>query len=49
MVFPNGDPASLRGIFATMDDFTAISGLVINPEKSSIFMAGRITQVSKKR
>ena len=44
MIFTNGDPASLRGIFATLDEFAATSGLIINPAKSSIFMAGRITQ-----
>lgn len=47
MVFTDGDPASLRGIFGTLDEFAAISGLVINPTKSSIFMAGRITQAFK--
>lgn len=41
MVFNDGDPASLRGIFGTR--LTALSGLVINPAKSSIYMAGRIT------
>ena len=44
LIFTNGDPASLRGIFATLDEFAAISGLIINPAKSLIFMAGRITQ-----
>lgn len=47
MVFTNGDPASLRGIFAMLDEFAVISGLVINPAKSSIFMAGRISQAFK--
>lgn len=47
MVFTNGVPASLRGIFTTLDEFAVISGLVINTAKSSIFMAGRLSQAFK--
>lgn len=44
MVFTDGNPSSLQGIFDVLDDFEALSGLKINPAKSSIYMAGRITQ-----
>lgn len=47
MIFTDGASSSLRGIFEVLSQFTGISGLVINPAKSSIFMAGRINQEFK--
>lgn len=44
IVFTNGDTESLRGIFTLLDQFKRLSGLTINPAKSSIYMAGRISQ-----
>ena len=44
MIFTDGSAASLRGVFEVPSDFASISGLVINPAKSSIFMVGHITQ-----
>lgn len=45
MIFTDGAAASLKGVFEVLSEFTSISGLVINPSKSSIFMAGRISQL----
>lgn len=44
MIFTNGAASSLRGVFEVLTEFTGISGLLINPVKSFIFMAGRIGQ-----
>lgn len=41
MIFTDGADASLRGVFEVLSDFASISGLLINPAKSSIFMVGR--------
>lgn len=47
MIFTDGEASSLQGVFATLSEFGNISGLQINPAKSSIFMAGRIPQELK--
>lgn len=47
MIFTDGAAASLRGVFEVLSEFASVSGLVINPAKSSIFMAGRIDQQFK--
>ena len=44
MIFTDGETSSLGGIFEVLSQFVGISGLVINPAKSSIFMAGGISQ-----
>lgn len=44
MIFTDGAASSLEGIFDVLAQFAGTSGLVINPAKSSIFMAGRISQ-----
>lgn len=47
MIFTDGAADSLTGIFALLSEFTKISGLLINPAKTSIFMAGRIGKAFK--
>ena len=47
MIFTDGAVESLKGIFEILTEFEGLSGLVINPAKSSIFMAGRISQEFK--
>ncbi|WZY87154.1 hypothetical protein YC2023_033538 [Brassica napus] len=47
MIFTDGEASSLQGIFGVLSQFAGISGLIINPAKSSIFMAGRISEVFK--
>ena len=44
MIFTDGAASSLRGVFDVLSAFGSLSGLLINPAKSSIFMAGRISQ-----
>ncbi|XP_013601566.1 PREDICTED: uncharacterized protein LOC106309022 [Brassica oleracea var. oleracea] len=44
MIFTDGAAASLKGVFEVLSEFASISGLLINPAKFSIFMAGRISQ-----
>lgn len=42
MIFTDGASSSFRGVFGVLSEFGNLSGLLINPAKSSIFMAGRI-------
>lgn len=44
MIFTDGATTSIGGIFEVLAEFADISGLQINPSKSSIFMAGQICQ-----
>ena len=41
MVFTNGEPSSLQGIFSVLNEFESWSGLAISPAKSAIYMGGK--------
>lgn len=47
MIFTDGVAESLTGIFYVLSEFANMSGLLINPAKSSIFMTCRINQAFK--
>ena len=44
MVFTDGEPSSLQGIFSILNDFESWSGLAISPAKSAIYMGRKIYQ-----
>ena len=44
MVFTDGEPSSLQGIFSVLNEFESWSGLAIIPAKSAIYMGGTVHQ-----
>ena len=44
MVFTDGEPSSLQGIFSVLNEFESWSGLAISPAKSAIYMGGTVHQ-----
>ena len=47
MVFVSGDVPSVVKVLATLQDFAAVSGLHLNPEKTNIYFGGVASHVKE--